>query len=80
MNYRVTFHTTFIVTEEEWRNIREGIGIDPDVTFDERDAEDEAAYCFESVYGFFPNVDNWAATVEKVEEDAQGATTGKGWE
>lgn len=79
-DYRVTFHTTFIVAEEEWREMREAIGIDADVPFTKFAAEDEAADCFESVYGFFPKTDNWAATVEEIDEDAKYVTAGKGWE
>jgi hypothetical protein len=66
-DYRVTFHTTFVATEDEWRAMRGDIGLDPDVPFDEKDAEDEAADCFESMFGFFPNNDQWAATVEEID-------------
>jgi len=68
-DYRVTFHTTFFVTEAEWREMREDIGLtNADIPFDESCAEDEAAACFESAFGFFPNNDQWAATVEVSDE------------
>jgi hypothetical protein len=65
MDYTVTFHTSFVVTEAEWNAMRENVGFDPD-EFTADAAEDEAADCFESMFGFFPNNDNWAATVEEL--------------